>query len=275
MKIPQPANMICSEKKNVLGIMINVTDYDHSVESVIEAARSKKPFAVTALAVHGLMCGVLDRELRYRLNSFDLVVPDGQPVRWALNWLHHARLRDRVYGPNLTLAVCRRAEQAQLSVFFYGATPEILEKLTRCVSRQFPRLNVAGSQSSKFRRISPAEKTEIIQRIRGSGASIVFVGLGCPRQEVWVYEFCASLGVPVVAVGAAFAFIAGMLPQAPPRMQDLGLEWLFRLWSEPMRLWRRYLFLNPTYLCLLLLQRFRIMRFCDPGVAPIQETRFG
>jgi exopolysaccharide biosynthesis WecB/TagA/CpsF family protein len=180
-----------------------------------------------------------------------------------------------VYGPNLALAVCERAEEEGLSVYFYGSTPEILSQLKRNLLRRFPRLVFAGMDSSKFRRLTPQEKKQVIINIRQSGASIVFVGLGCPRQEVWAYEFRDLLSVPILAVGAAFPFLAGTLPQAPKWMQDHGLEWLFRLWTEPLRLWSRYLLLNPTYLFLLLLQALGILRFRNGGRPPSQELLFG
>jgi N-acetylglucosaminyldiphosphoundecaprenol N-acetyl-beta-D-mannosaminyltransferase len=267
--------MIHTGKKNVLGVMINVIDYDSISDVIINAARSRKPLSLTALAVHGLMRGVFDKELLYRLNCLDIVVPDGQPVRWALNWLYGAGLRDRVYGPNLTLAVCMRAEKEGLPIFFYGSTSKILSQLKRNLLRRFPNLIIAGMDSSKFRILSCEEKTQVVDNICKSGASIVFVGLGCPRQEVWAYEFRDCLSVPVLAVGAAFPFLAGVIPQAPRWMQDRGLEWLFRLSTEPRRLWSRYLLLNPIYLFLLMLQVLRICRFRGGGRPPTQDMLFG
>lgn len=267
--------MTNAPKKNVLGVRIDVIDYDGALGSILDAARLRCPLALTALAVHGLMTAVFDKEQRFRLNHLDIVAPDGQPVRWALNWLYRARLRDRVYGPNLSLAVCERAEREGLSVYFYGSTPEILSRLRVSLLQRFPRLVVAGVCPSRFRRLTPEEKKDVVADILHSGASIVFVGLGCPRQEVWAFEFRDSLSVPILAVGAAFPFLASALPQAPQWMQDYGLEWLFRLWTEPRRLWKRYLFLNPAYLFLLTLQALKLIRFRDPGVAPHREMLFG
>lgn len=267
--------MIRQGKRNILGIMIDVADYEATVDAVAAAARDKRPFIVTALAVHGVMTGVLDQRHRYRLNNFDLAVPDGQPVRWALNWLYGAKLRGRVYGPTLTLAICQQAEKEGLPVYFYGSTPEILSGLKENLHSRFPKLVIAGFQSSKFGRLNLEEKDEVTRKIRESGASIVFVGLGCPRQEVWAYEFRKDLSIPILAVGAAFPFIAGMLPQAPRSMQEHGLEWLFRFWTEPGRLWRRYLILNPAFLLLLLLQVLRILNPSSAGTAPAEEMPFG
>jgi N-acetylglucosaminyldiphosphoundecaprenol N-acetyl-beta-D-mannosaminyltransferase len=243
--------MIDSGKNSVLGIMINSIDYDAAIQKINAASVEGRSCLVTALAVHGIITGVQSSEHKYRLNSFDLVVPDGQPVRWALNLLHGAKLRERVYGPELTLRLLRHAEERKLPVFFYGSTPTILNALTRNLRFRFRKLIIAGSEPSKFRTLSEEERLNVASRIVGSGARMTFVGLGCPRQEVFAYEMRDILPMPVIAVGAAFPFIAGQLPQAPPALQRWGLEWLYRLRNEPRRLWRRYLLLNPLYLMLL------------------------
>jgi len=136
-------------------------------------------------------------------------------------------------------------------------------------------LVIAGMESSRFRRLSLIEREQLAERVRSSGAAVVFVGLGCPRQEVFVYEFRELVSMPLLAVGAAFPFLAGIVPQAPLWMQKFGLEWLFRLWSEPRRLWRRYLFLNPTYLFLLSLQILGLSRFRTDGQSPVRELLYG
>ena len=267
--------MLNSGKRNILGVLIDVVDYESAVDIIFRAAKEKRPAAVSALAVHGLMTGALDREQRFRLNQFELLVPDGQPVRWVLNALYGAELPDRVYGPNLTLKVCARAVEEQLPVYFYGATPEILAALRLALATRFPGLIVAGAEPSKFRRLEPTEKVELAGRIRASGAALLFVGLGCPRQEIFAYELRDLLPLPVLAVGAAFPFLAAILPQAPVWMQNAGLEWLYRLLSEPRRLWRRYLLLNPAYLFLVALQALRLSTFSTEGQAPSRELLHG
>jgi N-acetylglucosaminyldiphosphoundecaprenol N-acetyl-beta-D-mannosaminyltransferase len=251
------------EKLNVLGIGVDAADYDGAVERIVSAARAGSGITVSALAVHGVMTGVLDPVHRYRLNHLDLVVPDGQPVRWAMNLLHGARLRDRVYGPTLMLELCRRAAREGLPIYLYGSRTEVLDRLQSRLCARIPGLRVAGAEPSRFRCLTPAERSEVVVRIRRSSAAMTFVGLGCPRQEIWAYEHREALAMPVVAVGAAFDFHAGTLPQAPPVLQAYGLEWLFRLVQEPRRLWRRYLYLNPLYLSLVALQRLHLRRF-DP-----------
>jgi N-acetylglucosaminyldiphosphoundecaprenol N-acetyl-beta-D-mannosaminyltransferase len=262
-------------KRNVIGILVNAVDYEGALEFIFEAVQKKRGAAVSALAVHGVMTGVLDREHKFRLNHFDLLVPDGQPVRWVLNWLYRAKLSDRVYGPNLTLKVCARATAEGQSVYLYGGSPEILSAFTESLKRRFSGIRIAGAEPSKFRRLTPEEKTALAHRIVSSGASITLVGLGCPRQETFAYEFREALSMPILAVGAAFPFLGGLIPQAPLWMQNRGLEWLFRLASEPRRLWRRYLYLNPAYLFLVAMQAFRLQRFPTDGVSPIGEQLFG
>lgn len=268
--------MIDKGKHNLLGVLIDAVDYEAAVERIISAARKRQPLTVSALAVHGVMTGVLDATQRYRLNHLDLVVPDGQPVRWGLNLLHQSGLTDRVYGPTLTLKVCEQAAAEGLPIYCYGSRTEVLESFATNLRRRFPGLIIAGVQPSRFRQISVAEQRTIVTEIQASGAAIVLVGLGCPRQEVWAYEYRELLSMPLLAVGAAFDFHAGTLPQAPAQLQRLGLEWAFRLAQEPQRLWKRYAYLNPLYLGFLALQASGFTHF-DPQFAarPAQELRYG
>lgn len=255
-----------TQRHPIAGVLVSATDYDGATEAVISAALQRRFLGVTALAVHGVMTGYDDPEHRYRLNHLDLVVPDGQPVRWALNHLHDAGLSDRVYGPNLLLHVCGAAATHGLPIFLYGSTEEVLEPLAQNLTRRFPGLEVAGTRASSFGTVDPEEQAVIAAEIAASGARICMVGLGCPRQEVFVFEHRSLLDMPLLALGAAFDFHAGSVPQAPPWMQARGLEWLFRLTREPRRLWRRYLILNPRYL--LAVRRQRSGHVVDGGSPP-------
>jgi len=222
------------------------------------------------------MTGALDPTHRYRLNCLDLVAPDGQPVRWALNLLYRASLKDRVYGPTLMLMVCAAAAGRGIPIFLYGGQESQLRALQRRLREQIPSLIIAGAEASKFRKITPEEKKELISTVRSSGAQLVFVGLGCPRQEVWVFEFRDTLRMPLIAVGAAFAFHAGLVKQAPQALQAVGLEWAFRLLQEPRRLWRRYLRLNPLFMWHLMLQATRLRKYDPTNVlAPIGDMSYG
>jgi exopolysaccharide biosynthesis WecB/TagA/CpsF family protein len=250
--------MIDRGKHKLLGVGIDAVDYAAAVSKIIDAARRRQPLAVSALAVHGVMTGVLDAAHRYRLNKFDLVCPDGQPVRWGLNLLHRAKLPDRVYGPNLMLEICRAAADEGLPVFLFGCSESLLQTLSQKLIERFPNLQIAGMRPSKFRTLSPAEWHELVEEVKASRARIMFVGLGCPRQEVFAYEARESVSIPTIAVGAAFNFHSGLLPQAPPLLQRWGLEWFYRLLREPRRLWRRYVLLNPAFLALVTLQALNI-----------------
>jgi exopolysaccharide biosynthesis WecB/TagA/CpsF family protein len=263
--------MIDHGKVNLLGVQVCAVDYEAAVSKIVESAQTAKPLGVSALAVHGVMTGVSDREHCFRLNQLELVVPDGQPVRWAMNALHGTRLPDRVYGPNLMLKVCEAAAQHQLPVFLFGSNAETLAKLESQLTGKYPGLKIVGKRPSMFRRLSEAESDQLIADIKASGAQITMVGIGCPRQEVWAFEFKDRLSMPVLAVGAAFAFHAGELAQAPRWMQDRGLEWLYRFTREPGRLWKRYVLLNPAYLSLLALQATRLLTLKPSRGQPPRE----
>ena len=266
--------MNAGKKKNIIGVLVDPVDRATATEMILEAARQRRSYSASALAVHAVMTGVFDSVQRYRLNHLDLAVADGQPVRWALNFLYSTGLPERVYGPELTADLLARAEQEGLPVYFHGATPAILDRLCVNLRRRFPGLRIAGAAPSAFGRVSKETADETASKIRASGASMVFVGLGCPRQEVWAYEFAPRLNLPIIAVGAAFPFLAGTLRQAPKWMQDNGLEWLFRLWSEPGRLWRRYLILSPPYFLFALCQKLG-MKFSPNGQPPHAEMLYG
>lgn len=252
--------MIDHGKKSIIGIGIDAVDYEAAVARTIHAARTGSPLALTALAVHGVMTGVMDPVHAYRLNQLDLVVPDGQPVRWALNFLYGSRLADRVYGPKLTLHLCDAAAREGLPVFFYGSTETVVTKLVDRLREMYPMLRVAGHIASRFRSLTAEERREVAARIRDSGARLLFVGLGCPRQEIFAYEMRSQLDMPVISVGAAFDYHSGTMREPPEFMQRWGLQWLYRLAQEPRRLWRRYGLLNPLFLTLLCLQKLKLWR---------------
>ncbi len=268
--------MINSGKKGVLGVRVDVTDYESAVERTVDAARKRIPFAVTALPVHGIMTGARDANHRFRLNTFDLLVPDGQPVRWALNLIHKVGLRERVYGPSLMLALCERFAQEGLPIYLFGSREETIALLSMNLQRRFPALRIAGSQPGRFKVLSSRERDDIVREIRQSGAAVVFVGLGCPRQEIWAYENRAALSMPTVCVGAAFDFHAGTVAQAPPAFQRVGLEWAYRLMREPRRLWPRYVFLNPIYVGMVAAQATGAIDFDSrPANPPPRDLNYG
>jgi N-acetylglucosaminyldiphosphoundecaprenol N-acetyl-beta-D-mannosaminyltransferase len=258
--------MIDRGKRNVLGVAVDAVDYEAAVERLVAAAKRPERYAATALAVHGVITAVLDDELRARINRLDLVTPDGQPVRWALNLIHRAELAAQVRGTDLTLRVLARCERERLRVLFYGSDRRTLDLLSASVAERFPDLDVAACLPSRFERVRRPSLDGVAAEIARHAPNLVFVGLGCPRQEIFVHELRELVDAPLLAVGAAFDYIAGTLREPPPAVRRRGLEWLWRLALEPRRLWRRYVLLNPAYLALLTLQAAHVWR-------PTTETR--
>lgn len=261
------------KKINVLGVAISICTYDSVVEEIIRLAKRQKSAAVTACATHLIMTSFRDDELARMVNEFDIVAPDGQPVRWALNILGNAGLSDRVYGPELMLRICERSAREGIKIFLYGSTVEVVTRLKDNFQEKIPDLLIAGIQPSRFRPLTEEEEHHDIAMINNSGSNICFVGLGCPRQEKWVYEHRGRVNAVMVAVGAAFDFHAGTLRQAPKWMQKRGLEWLFRLIMEPRRLWKRYILNNPQYLLLLFLQWTGLSKFPISKPSQGQENK--
>ena len=178
-------------------------------------------------------------------------------MRWALNLLHHGATPRPGLRPRADREGLLEGSAERLPIYLYGSTTEVLEALAANLVRRFPGLEIAGYQPSKFRRVSASEKRQVVEQIRGSGAKLVLLGLGCPRQEVWAYEYREALSMPVLAVGAAFDYHSGRLRRPPAALQRLGLEWAFRLSLEPRRLWRRYLLLNPYFVLMVVCQLTR------------------
>lgn len=241
------------DKLDLFGVGITPTTYDQAVAQIVAAANAQQQAVVACQAVHAVITASGDAILRERVNSFELVTPDGQPVRWALNWLHRAGLRDRVYGPELMLRVCREAAQRGVSIYLYGGTPAVVCLLRERLAATCPGLVIAGYEAPPFRDLNEAEDAEIVRRINDSGAGIVFIGLGCPKQDHFAFEHRDRIHAVQVCVGAAFDFHAGVKPMAPAWMQRNGLEWLFRLACEPRRLARRYLITNTVFVWKLML----------------------
>lgn len=237
-------------KKQLFTVNYSITNYDDASDLIIQKALSHTSFGVTALAVHGLIESVKDRAFRNTVNKLDMVVPDGQPVKWALNSFHKVRLKERVAGPILTNHVLAKANDMSLSIYLYGSTSETLQRMTRVIGQKYPNIKIAGIHADRFREATPEEDVEDIEKINASGANIVLVGRGCPRQEKWVANHLGLINAPMLAIGAAFDFIAGNIVQPPKWIQDSGFEWFFRLIQEPNKLWKRYLTTNTHFIYL-------------------------
>ena len=243
---------------------VGATFYDEVVAWCLDQAKNNQPGMVDLMAVHSLITATQNPEYMAKINRFDVVAPDGQPVRWALNKFHKANLSDRVYGPEFTIRMCKAAADAGVPIYLYGSSPEVIEQLQKNLLVKFPALVIAGAESPPFRPLTPEEDAAMIERINASGAKLVFLGIGCPKQELFAYDHRDSIKGVQLCVGAAFDFHAGMKKIAPAWMQKRGLEWLYRLCSEPQRLWKRYLLTNSAFVMLALKEMFKFSKPTQP-----------
>jgi len=235
---------------SVLGVNVSASSYASVVQQCIGWARNRESRTVLFVGMHGLMEAHDDPAFRAAMNIADLANPDGVPVVWALRSLG-APTASRVYGPDATIELLKVAADTGIPVGFYGADEATLTRLVDEVQRRFPQINIAFRMSPPFRTLTPEEDEEIVQEITNSGARWLFVGLGCPKQEKWVLAHKDRVQAVMLAVGAAFDFLAGTKPQAPRWMMHAGLEWAFRLLSEPRRLVGRYVRNIPRFVVLL------------------------
>ncbi|MGB8981533.1 MAG: WecB/TagA/CpsF family glycosyltransferase [Anaerolineales bacterium] len=233
----------------LIDLNVNETNYATATQQIQAWAETEGSHYVCAANVHTLMEAHDSVVFRKVVSNADLVVPDGMPLVWVMR-LKGQQRQTRVYGPTLMLHVLEAAARENLPVGFYGSGPEVLDALISRVQAHYGSLRVAFSCSPPFRAMRPEEDLAIIEQINQSGARILFVGLGCPKQEIWMAEHHGKVRAVMIGVGAAFDFHAGLKRQAPGWMQTMGLEWLFRLFTEPRRLWKRYLYHNPRFLVL-------------------------
>ena len=236
----------------ILGTRVDPTSYETALTLILGWSQKRESRFVCVANVHVIMEAYDSPGFRDMVNSADLVTPDGMPLVWTLRQLGH-RGQQRVYGPDLTLKLVEAAASQSIPIGFYGSTLPVLERMTRVFASRFPALQILYCFSPSFYEISEAEDTAIIEAINASGIHILFVGLGCPKQERWIAEHKGKIQAVMIGVGAAFDFHAGTKHQAPKWMMRLGLEWFFRLSQEPVRLWRRYLYHNPRFVLLVML----------------------
>ena len=239
-------------KTTVVKLNISQTSHQLAAQQILNWSQSRKSRYVCAANVHMVMEAFDSSKFCEVINRADMVTPDGMPLVWLMR-LKGERDQQRVYGPTLMLHVLEAASREKLPVGFYGGEAEVLKMLIEKMQARYGSLNMAFSFSPPFRAMSPEEDTEIVEKINLSGTRILFVGLGCPKQEIWMAEHRGKVNAVMLGVGAAFDFHAGTKSQAPMWMQKTGLEWFFRLITEPRRLWRRYLYHNPRFLFLALL----------------------
>jgi N-acetylglucosaminyldiphosphoundecaprenol N-acetyl-beta-D-mannosaminyltransferase len=246
---------------NLLGVYISAINMDQALEAIDGWIISRESHYICVTPAHSVMECYDHPELRPVYNASGLTTPDGMAVVWWLRWQGQRQV-SRVYGPDLMLAACKQFIEKGCKHYFYGGAPGVAEKLAGRLRERFPGLRIVGMYSPPFRPLSPEEDMAASEAIVRSGADIVWVGIGSPRQEQWMSDHAGRIGAPVlIGVGAAFDFLSGCKRQAPIWVQRSGLEWLFRLVSEPGRLWRRYLLGYPRFIVLVLMQQLGLVHF--------------
>ncbi|KAB2880954.1 WecB/TagA/CpsF family glycosyltransferase [bacterium] len=239
--------------RSILGMRVDFTTYRQAVDTIFRLILNEKKTYVCVANVHMVMEAYDNSEFQQIINHAGLVTPDGVPLVWVLKLLG-IKNAERVYGPRLTMELCNEAARRRIPVGFYGGTHEVLQSMTDQLKKSLPSLKVVYKFSPPFRPLTHDEETLVAQDVTESGVKLLFVGLGCPKQEKWMAVHTESFPAVLIGVGAAFDFIAKKKPQAPEWLQLIGMEWMFRLISEPRRLWKRYLYHNPRFVLFFLLQ---------------------
>jgi len=247
--------------------LIDVIEWPAAIELILTWAAIREHRTVAICNVHSVVTARRDNSLCMAINNADLSTPDGMPIAWLIGRRLGIR-QERVNGPDLTVKLCREAAARRIPVAFFGSSDATLERLRERLNEQFPSLRIALMLAPPFRPLSEAENRDYAQRISESGAAIVFVGLGCPKQERWMAERKAELPGVTIGVGAAFDYIAGTVRRPPLWMQRTGLEWLGRLLAEPRRLWRRYLVTNTLFLVYLIPELLGLVRRDETQTGP-------
>lgn len=232
----------------ILGVPLALSDYEHTMDWIDDFVGSGARGYMTAAAVHLVMVAQEDPATREAVLGATLAAPDGMPLVWALRALGNPGA-SRIYGPDLMARYCERSARTGRRIYLYGGRDDgALVQLTLNLRRRYPGIRIVGGYSPPFTPPTPEEDRWVADEINRTGAEVVWVGTGQPKQELWMHRMRPLLDAPMlIGVGAAFDFHAGLVPQAPPWMQRLGLEWVFRLWQEPRRLWRRYARYNPRF----------------------------
>jgi N-acetylglucosaminyldiphosphoundecaprenol N-acetyl-beta-D-mannosaminyltransferase len=237
-------------RSRVVGISLDTGTYSSFVDRIIALGRERVSSYVCVANVHMTVEAYDDPAYADIVNGADLVAPDGMPLIMALRLLHDIR-QERVSGMNLIVDIVDAAARENLSVFFYGSKTDVLEKIRERIRREHPDLEIAGMHSPPFRELTGDEKAQEVAMINRSGANILLVALGCPKQEVWMSGNRGKIRAAMVGLGGAFPVYAGTRRMAPAWMQNASLEWLYRLAQEPRRLWKRYAYTNTKFLALL------------------------
>lgn len=241
-------------RTEVIGIPVTASGLTAVTNLIIDLSRKKKSGYVCVANVHMLVTAVRDTGFSDIMENASVVVPDGMPLVWDMKRQGYNEI-ERISGYDLLDSICQKAQEERISVYFYGAHENVLKGFLARTEGRYPSLIISGAEAAPVLPERPAVDNTVVAKIRSSGANIVFVGLGCPKQEYWMKEYTNKLDAVLIGVGAAFDFHAGTKRRAPKWMQKSGLEWLYRLGKEPKRLWKRYLITNSYFICYWVLTR--------------------
>lgn len=245
------------EYKRIISLNLTVNSYDNILESIINLGRQKHSSYVCVANVHMCIEAYDDVEFQQVVNSADMVTPDGMPLAKGISWLYGEK-QDRVAGMDLLPDLLAASEQEGLKVYFYGGSEATQRATEAFVKKEYPKLDAVGFYSPPFRALSAEEEEEIISNINQVGAQIVFVALGCPKQEKWMAQMKNKVNACMIGIGGALPVLIGEQKRAPQWMQELSLEWFYRFVQEPKRLFKRYAYTNSKFIYLLLKQKFSI-----------------
>jgi N-acetylglucosaminyldiphosphoundecaprenol N-acetyl-beta-D-mannosaminyltransferase len=257
-------NRLSRSGTKVLDVFIDALTWDSVLSRISDWAANRESRYICICNVHSVITANLNDNFRRIVNGADMATPDGMPLAWVLRRLGFSR-QQRINGPDLMWRYCALAESQGKIIYLYGSTDETLAKLTIALAKAFPALRIGGRYAPPFRPTIAVEDATIVKSINDSGAGVVFVALGCPKQEEWMAIHRNHIKAVTIGVGAAFDYHAGTLKRAPNWMQHNGLEWLYRVLTEPRRLWRRYLVTNTLFLIGISRQFFkRLLKRSDP-----------
>lgn len=240
----------------IIGASIDVVTWERVLYQISIWSERHESRYVCICNVHSVVTAYQQESLAQVIDEADIATPDGAPLAWMLRRMRYHD-QERINGPDLMLRYCEQAQYRNESIFFYGSTEETLSALKLKLLDAFPSLKIAGAISPPFRPLTDDEDAAMVEQINGSGAGLVWVSLGCPKQELWMAAHKGRINAVMVGVGAAFDYHAGTIKRAPVWMQDAGFEWLHRLFAEPRRLWKRYLFTNTIFIFRATLQLLR------------------
>ncbi|MDN5201635.1 WecB/TagA/CpsF family glycosyltransferase [Fulvivirgaceae bacterium BMA10] len=243
-------------QKRIIGLNITIGEYQKVLEDIVSMARNKTSGFVCFVNVHMVIEAYWNKKLNEGINQARILSPDGVPVAKSLEFLYGLK-QDRISGMDSLPALMQLAEKEALSVYFFGSSNQILTKIEKRAHNEFPNLKIAGAFSPPFDK--PLNSESYIQDINDSGADLVFVALGCPKQEKWMIDNVRDIKAVLLGVGGAFSVYAGMQARAPEWMQKCGLEWLYRLIQEPGRLWKRYFVTNSLFLVLITMEKIKLI----------------